>query len=162
MELGEVYPPPPLGSHPPRPAPGPAGLSPSPRQHASAQDHVVRIPRGQAPREPDSAKEPALRLRSGGRGAAGPAGLAKSRLSPKRAPRPLRPLAERKSQEESAASRRAKDHDRPERAEIVSDGASSGREGRHFTVSNVGNNGRIYLRYCCLVKTLTSINPRAD
>nr|AAQ73639.1 LTE1-like protein [Epichloe festucae] len=31
-------------------------------------------------------------------------------------------------------------------AEVVPDGRSAGREGRQFTVANVGNNGRIYLR----------------
>jgi hypothetical protein len=31
--------------------------------------------------------------------------------------------------------------------DITPDGGSAGREGRHFTVANVGNNGRIYLRY---------------
>ena len=30
------------------------------------------------------------------------------------------------------------------------DGTSGGREGRQFTVANVGNNGRIYLRYDCI------------
>ena len=31
--------------------------------------------------------------------------------------------------------------------EVAPDGTSGGREGRQFTVANVGNNGRIYLRY---------------
>jgi hypothetical protein len=30
--------------------------------------------------------------------------------------------------------------------DITPDGGSAGREGRQFTVANVGNNGRIYLR----------------
>ena len=30
---------------------------------------------------------------------------------------------------------------------VAPDGLSGGREGRQFTVANVGNNGRIYLRY---------------
>ena len=30
--------------------------------------------------------------------------------------------------------------------EVAPDGLSGGREGRQFTVANVGNNGRIYLR----------------
>lgn len=34
--------------------------------------------------------------------------------------------------------------------DIVPDGGSAGREGRQFTVANVGNNGRIYLRYVIL------------
>jgi hypothetical protein len=32
------------------------------------------------------------------------------------------------------------------RVDIIPDGGSAGREGRQFTVANVGNNGRIYLR----------------
>jgi hypothetical protein len=32
------------------------------------------------------------------------------------------------------------------RVDITPDGGSAGREGRQFTVANVGNNGRIYLR----------------
>ena len=31
--------------------------------------------------------------------------------------------------------------------DVAPDGTSGGREGRQFTVANVGNNGRIYLRY---------------
>jgi hypothetical protein len=33
------------------------------------------------------------------------------------------------------------------KSDITPDGGSAGREGRQFTVANVGNNGRIYLRY---------------
>lgn len=33
------------------------------------------------------------------------------------------------------------------RYDITPDGGSAGREGRQFAVANVGNNGRIYLRY---------------
>jgi hypothetical protein len=32
------------------------------------------------------------------------------------------------------------------KVDITPDGGSAGREGRQFTVANVGNNGRIYLR----------------
>jgi hypothetical protein len=32
------------------------------------------------------------------------------------------------------------------RVDITPDGGSAGREGRQFTVANVGNNGKIYLR----------------
>lgn len=34
-----------------------------------------------------------------------------------------------------------------EKGSPVVEGASVGREGRHFTVANVGQNGQIYLRY---------------
>jgi hypothetical protein len=33
------------------------------------------------------------------------------------------------------------------RSHAVPDLSTSGREGKHFTVGNVGNNGRLYLRY---------------
>lgn len=41
--------------------------------------------------------------------------------------------------------------------ELASDGAAGGREGRQFTVANVGNNGRIYLRYACLLDGSCSV-----
>lgn len=39
--------------------------------------------------------------------------------------------------------------------DITPDGGSAGREGRQFTVANVGNNGRIYLRYELRIMTST-------
>ena len=60
-------------------------------------------------------------------------------------PKSLLPLAERRSQEDETPHRKfAKDESR---LDITPDGGSAGREGRHFAVWNVGNNGRIYLRY---------------
>lgn len=35
----------------------------------------------------------------------------------------------------------------PKEADVTPDGFGTGREPRHFTVGNVGNNGKIYLRY---------------
>lgn len=35
----------------------------------------------------------------------------------------------------------------PKEADVTPDSAGTGREPRHFTVGNVGNNGKIYLRY---------------
>lgn len=61
--------------------------------------------------------------------------------------KPLLPVLERKSQEEKATARRIKNYSDAERSDITPDGSSAGREGRQFTVGNVGNNGRIYLRY---------------
>lgn len=60
---------------------------------------------------------------------------------------PLLPVTERKSQEEKAASRRPRKNSDNDKWDITPDGGSAGREGRQFTVANVGNNGRIYLRY---------------
>lgn len=60
--------------------------------------------------------------------------------------RPLVPLTERRSHEDKTLSRANKDVE-AEKWEVAPDGGSAGREGRQFTVANVGNNGRIYLRY---------------
>lgn len=62
--------------------------------------------------------------------------------------KPLLPLTERKSHEENLAGRRARKGSQDgEKWDITPDGGSAGREGRQFAVANVGNNGRIYLRY---------------
>ncbi|CAM1509055.1 Fc.00g027940.m01.CDS01 [Cosmosporella sp. VM-42] len=66
------------------------------------------------------------------------------------AAKPLVPVTERKSYEGigSAAARTRKESEAEgsNKWDITPDGGSAGREGRQFTVSNVGNNGRIYLR----------------
>ncbi|KAI3398503.1 hypothetical protein diail_9027 [Diaporthe ilicicola] len=59
---------------------------------------------------------------------------------------PLLPVSERKSQEEKAPSRRPRKNSDVDKWDITPDGGSAGREGRQFTVANVANNGRIYLR----------------
>lgn len=41
--------------------------------------------------------------------------------------------------------------------DVAPDGMSGGREGRQFTVANVGNNGRIYLRYDCITSTTCTV-----
>lgn len=62
--------------------------------------------------------------------------------------RPLLPAAERKLHMETTGSRSRKgsvaDNARPDGP---ADATTAGREARQFTVANVGNNGRIYLRY---------------
>lgn len=63
-------------------------------------------------------------------------------------PKSLLPLTERSSQEDKHPLRKftkASHHDAT--LDITPDGGSAGREGRQFAVWNVGNNGRIYLRY---------------
>lgn len=59
----------------------------------------------------------------------------KRKLSPQA--KPLLPAAERKTQEKEVND---------VKWDITPDGGSAGREGRQFTVANVGNNGKIYLR----------------
>lgn len=64
--------------------------------------------------------------------------------------KPLVPLTERRVQEQKTllTAGRARARSSTEKKwDITPDGGSAGREGRQFTVSNVGNNGRIYLRY---------------
>lgn len=58
------------------------------------------------------------------------------------ASKPLVPLSERRSHDEKKQRETESD-----KWDIAPDGGSAGREGRQFTVANVGNNGRIYLRY---------------
>ncbi|KAI9158608.1 Guanine nucleotide exchange factor LTE1 [Paramyrothecium foliicola] len=60
--------------------------------------------------------------------------------------RPLLPAAERKLHMETNGTRSRKDSAPGTRADVPSDGIAAGREARQFTVANVGNNGRIYLR----------------
>lgn len=59
--------------------------------------------------------------------------------------RRLVPLTERRFQDEKETSRGKQDTE-ADKWDIAPDGGSAGREGRQFTVANVGNNGRIYLR----------------
>ncbi|KAF4630728.1 hypothetical protein G7Y89_g7410 [Cudoniella acicularis] len=47
---------------------------------------------------------------------------------------------------ENSVNRRARREAEDGKHDITPDGGSAGREGRQFTVANVGNNGRIYLR----------------
>ena len=63
-------------------------------------------------------------------------------------PTSLSPLAERRSQEDRPPYQKLSKatHD-DSKQDITPDGGSAGREGRQFAVWNVGNNGRIYLRY---------------
>jgi len=114
-------------------------------QSPQAQTHDVRLRR-----------TPPMSRRDGlvGRGVLGErvvrrSGTAKSRmrLSPKGFPRSLLPVTEKRSQEENKLDARGKKEGLAEKWDITPDGGSAGREGRQFTVANVGNNGRIYLRY---------------
>ena len=78
---------------------------------------------------------------------------------PSGASKPLVPLTERKSQEESTHAWRIKNNSEGDKTDITPDGGSAGREGRQFTVANVGNNGRIYLRWDSLRLPSTYSQP---
>ncbi|KZL83181.1 hypothetical protein CI238_04551 [Colletotrichum incanum] len=62
--------------------------------------------------------------------------------------KPIVPAAERMSEERNQipTRRMRANSSADDKFEIAPDGSSAGREGRQFTVANVGNNGRIYLR----------------
>lgn len=49
-------------------------------------------------------------------------------------------------QKDNSVNRRLNRETKDVKTDITPDGGSAGREGRQFTVANVGNNGRIYLR----------------
>ncbi|TPX08881.1 uncharacterized protein E0L32_009699 [Thyridium curvatum] len=73
-------------------------------------------------------------------------GKPRMRLSPNALPKSLLPVTERKMQDGPKTDKRVKKDTEGEKWDIAPDGSSAGREGRQFTVANVGNNGRIYLR----------------
>jgi hypothetical protein len=59
--------------------------------------------------------------------------------------RPIVPLTEQKSLDRTLS--KGKRDEESDRWDIAPDGASAGRQGRQFTVANVGNNGKLFLRY---------------
>ncbi|KAK2004310.1 RasGEF domain-containing protein [Colletotrichum falcatum] len=71
----------------------------------------------------------------------------KTRL-PASSTKPIVPAAERMSDERSQipTRRRRAGSSVDDKSDVAPDGSSAGRDGRQFTVANVGNNGRIYLR----------------
>ncbi|KAM3511950.1 hypothetical protein MY11210_004421 [Beauveria gryllotalpidicola] len=103
-----------------------------------------------APATPSSSKPPAHRL------------LRKPSL----AKQPLVPLAEaRHYHHERSVSRAGPRETESEKWDANWDNPSAARDGRQFTVSNVGNNGRIYLSLACATKypqTLSSTTINID
>ncbi|TVY62807.1 Guanine nucleotide exchange factor LTE1 [Lachnellula suecica] len=76
-----------------------------------------------------------------------PAPRSKTKTAERRSP----DLARRKQlqdglRKDNSFNRRARKEAEDGRLDITPDGGSAGREGRQFTVANVGNNGKIYLR----------------
>lgn len=60
--------------------------------------------------------------------------------------KPLVPVAERRPGGDDAKNSKGKKDIDATKWDITPDGGSAGREGRQFTVANVGNNGKIFLR----------------
>jgi hypothetical protein len=71
---------------------------------------------------------------------------AKARIQPAASTKPLLPARERRSGLEDGKVMKARKEVDSEKWDVAPDGGSAGREGRQFTVANVGNNGKIYLR----------------
>ncbi|KAK4175893.1 putative guanine nucleotide exchange factor LTE1, partial [Triangularia setosa] len=134
------------------PAPLATGPTTLPIIPQSPQSPKTTTPRdGQFRKTPPRLRKDGERPKTGGRGAAAAAiGLARTKLwasSSAAHSKPLLPVTEQRSQEENLTGRRAKKGSLDdEKWDIAPDGGSAGREGRHFAVANVGNNGRIYLR----------------
>lgn len=129
-----------LAQHPPPPPPlrdsasaSAAARKPplSPRAAAARDARFRRSPPAPA-RDADAAARPPRPPRS------------LLRLPPNAMARSLLPVTERKSQEENKLDWRAR---KESDGDIAPDGSSAAREGRQFAVANVGNGGRIYLRY---------------
>ncbi|KAK7921242.1 hypothetical protein PG985_009264 [Apiospora marii] len=68
-----------------------------------------------------------------------------ARLSPVNKSKPILPATERRSGGDEARPMTKREADQG-KWDIAPDGGSAGREGRQFTVANVGNNGKIFLR----------------
>ncbi|KAL2759817.1 hypothetical protein ACRALDRAFT_2023935 [Sodiomyces alcalophilus JCM 7366] len=127
-------------------------LHPSPQRHpAQPTAHSLsprakmlqdaRLKRGSPP------KPVGLAIKEGSDPSGGARGNVKSRVTASAAAaKPLVPITERRSQEDKNLTLRTRGDGSCDKADITPDGGSAGRDGRQFTVSNVGNNGRIYLR----------------
>jgi hypothetical protein len=72
--------------------------------------------------------------------------LSKIQPSYAHASKPLVPVSERWSGGDDAKNPKGKKDIDATKWDIAPDGGSAGREGRQFTVANVGNNGKIFLR----------------
>ncbi|KUI67126.1 Guanine nucleotide exchange factor LTE1 [Cytospora mali] len=120
------------------------------QQNSPQKKDVTKLPVAlrPAPQDATMTRRPPSTKKTGNDRSAVP--MAARKLSTRKMPspkmKPLLPVMERKSQEDKATVRRLRNNSDAERSDITPDGGSAGREGRQFTVGNVGNNGRIYLR----------------
>jgi hypothetical protein len=73
----------------------------------------------------------------------------------------LRPNPEKRRERQNASRDPSSLEELPQKT-VAQDGSSGGREGRQFTVGNVGNNGMIYLRYVTSVHRImpTCLRPQ--
>lgn len=127
---------------------GVTGLSPkrTDAQHAT----TTTSPRGRLARETKTKRFTPPKLGLTGKDApsflGGSKWTGKARFNSSATSKPLVPASDRIAQEDKVAAWRAKRKGSDEKLDITPDGGSGGRDGRQFTVANVGNNGRIYLK----------------
>ncbi|KAL7624204.1 Guanine nucleotide exchange factor lte1 [Parahypoxylon ruwenzoriense] len=125
----------PRGLHPPLPTRSNPSALQSPRGDPSTGNQIS--PKTGA-RDPKSRRSPPFG------GLADKTGRSKARIPPFTGSIPLVPVGERRSGGHDGI--KTKGEVDSEKWNITPDGGSAGREGRHFTVANVGNNGQIFLR----------------
>ncbi|KAI3323708.1 ras GEF [Xylariaceae sp. AK1471] len=124
----------PIGLHPPLPVRSNLSLRQNPKRNASTRDQKLQTALGQdarTTRSPTYARA-AEKIRPG------------VRTSPIAGSKPLIPASERRSGEQ--AGNKVRKSPTGEKWSPSVEGGTVGREGRHFTVANVGNNGQIFLR----------------
>ncbi|KAI8625813.1 ras GEF [Xylariaceae sp. FL1651] len=124
----------PLGFHPPLPSRSNLSLRATHKRNASVR----------GPKSPKALGQGARIRQSPTYGRATDKTRPGVQTSPIVGPRPLIPASERRSGEQDG--HKAKRSLNGEKWSTAVDGSPVGREGRHFTVANVGNNGRIFLR----------------
>ncbi|KAI1156553.1 hypothetical protein F4825DRAFT_261620 [Nemania diffusa] len=124
----------PPGLHPPLPIRSNQSLHESPKRNAAARNQKLRRVLGQEVR---TRRSPPL-------GGVADRTQPGARTSPITSPRPLLQTSERRLAEQG----RSNINKSPEgdKWSPSVDGGAGGREGRHFTVANVGSNGQIFLR----------------
>ncbi|KAI1382734.1 ras GEF [Hypoxylon trugodes] len=120
----------PRGSHPPLSS----RSNPNLLQSSRTDSFKTQKPPKTAARDSRLRKSPQL----------GKLGGSKIRIPGLTSSKPLVPAGERRSGGHDGI--KAKGEADGEKWNIAPDGGSAGREGRHFTVANVGNNGQIFLR----------------
>jgi hypothetical protein len=127
----------PLGLHPPLPIRSNLSLREAPKRNASAKDQKSQKVLG---RDMRTRRSPTY-------GRAADNNRPGVRTSPIAGHKPLIPAGERESGEQGG--NKATRSPIGEKWSPSVEGSAVGREGRHFTVANVGNNGQIFLR--CVV-----------
>lgn len=127
----------PPGLHPPLPIRSNLSLRENPKKHVVTRDQRPQKVSGEdvgiqrSPPHGQAAEKPRPGVHN----------------SPTASARPLLPPGQRRLGEQGAS--KANKSLESERWSPLADGNTVGREGRHFTVANVGNNGQIFLR--CVV-----------